>query len=108
MLLRYKNCKTFPKGLHLKFNLPLCKDRNLQRNRNFILCAAAGKIQDQIIKALNIKINSLRQKMTNLGKTVAKKISKEQLKSLNCKIKRTTDKEREKNPIKSANIIETI
>ena len=98
MLLLYKNCKTFPKGLHLKFNLSLCKDRNLQRNRNFILCAAAGKIQDQIIKALNIKINSLRQKMTNLRKTVAKRISKEQLKSLNCKIKRTTDKEREKKP----------
>ena len=97
MLLRYKNCKTYPNGLHLKFNLSLCKeDRTLQRNCNFILCAAAGKIQDQIIKALNIKINSLRQKVKNLLKSVAKRISKEQLKSLNCKIKRITDKETEK------------
>ena len=87
----------FPKGLHLKFNLSLCKeDRNLQRNCNFILRAAAGKIQDQIIKALNIKINSLIQKVRNLRKSVAKRISKQQLKSLNCKIKRITDKEREK------------
>ena len=61
MLLCYKNCKTFPKGLHLKFNRSLCKeDRNLQRNCNFILYAAASKIQDQIIKVLNIKINSIR------------------------------------------------
>ena len=67
MLLRYKNCieekyqEKYPKGLHLKFNLSLCKeDRTLQRNCNFILCAAAGKIQDQIIKVLNIKINSIR------------------------------------------------
>ena len=61
MLLGYKNFKTFPKGLHLKFNLSLCKeDRNLQRICNYILCAAAGKIQDHIIKALNIKINSIR------------------------------------------------
>ena len=103
MLLRYKNCieekyqEKYPKGLHLKFNLSLCKeDRTLQRNCNFILCAAAGKIQDQIIKALNIKINSLRQKVKNLLKSVAKRISKEQLKSLNCKIKRITDKETEK------------
>ena len=97
MLPRYKNCKTFPKGLHLKFNLSLCKeDRSLQRNCNFILCAAAGKIQDQIIKALNIKINSLRQKVRNLLKSVAKRLSKEQLKSLNCKIKIITDKETEK------------
>ena len=63
MLLRYKNCKTFLKGFHLKFNLSLCKeDRNSQLNYNFILCAAAGKIQDQIMKALHIKISSLRQK----------------------------------------------
>ena len=97
MLLCYKNCKTYPKGFHLKFNLSLCKeDRTLQRNCNFILCAAAGKIQDQIIKALIIKINSLRQKVRNLLKSVAKRISKEQLKSLNCKIKRITDKETEK------------
>ena len=45
LLLRYKSCKAFPKGLHLKFNRSLCKeDRNLKRNCNFILCAAAGKI----------------------------------------------------------------
>ena len=83
--------------MHLKFNLPLCKeDRNLQQNCNFILRAAAGKTQDQIIKALNIKISSLRQKVRNLRKNAAKTISKEQFKSLNCKIKRITDEEREK------------
>ena len=43
-----------------------------------------------------MRINSLRQKIRHLGKSVAKRISKEQLKSLNCKIKRVTDKEREK------------
>ena len=61
-----------------------------------MLCAAAGKIQDQIIKALHIKISSLRQKIRNLRKSDAKRISKEQFKFLNCKIKRITDKEREK------------
>ena len=97
MLHRYKNCKTFLKGLHLKFNLSLCKeDRNLQQNCKFILRATAGKIQDQIIKALNIKISSLQQKIRNLRKSAAKTISKEQVKLLNCQIKRTTDKEREK------------
>ena len=97
MLLRYMNCKTSSKGWHSKFNLSLCKeDRNFQRNYNFILRAAASKIQDEIIKALNMKINSLRQKIRHLRKSVAKRISKEQLKSLNCKIKRITDKEREK------------
>ena len=66
IILLYKNCKTFPKGLHLKFNLSLCEeDRNLQRKCNFILRAAAGKIQDQRIKALNTKISSLRQKIIN-------------------------------------------
>ena len=83
----YKNCKTFLKGLHLKFNLSLCKDRNLQRNCNFILCAAAGKIHDQIIKARNIKINSLRQKIRNLRKTVAKRISKNSFNHLAVKSK---------------------
>ena len=68
----------------------------MQRNCNYILCAAAGKIQDHIIKALNIKINSIRQKVRNLRKSVARRISKEQLRSLKCKIKRITDKEREK------------
>ena len=34
--------------------------------------------------------------MRNLHKSVIKRISKEQFKSLNCKIKRITDKEREK------------
>ena len=97
MLLRYKNCKTFLKGLHLKLNLSLCKeDRKSQLNYNFILRAAAGKIQDQIMKAQNIKISSQRQKIRNLCKSDAKTISKEQFKSLNCKIKRITDKEREK------------
>ena len=97
MLHRYKNCKTFPKGLHLKFNLSLSKeDRNLQQNCNFILLDAAGKIQDQIIKALYIKISSPRQKIRNLRKSATKRISKEQFKSLNCKIRRITDKEREK------------
>ena len=43
-----------------------------------------------------MRINSLRQKIRHLRKSVAKRISKEQLKSLNCKIKRVTDKEREK------------
>ena len=58
MLLRYKNCKTFPKGLHLKFNLSLCKkDRNLQRNCNFVFRAAAVKIQDLIIIALKIEFS---------------------------------------------------
>ena len=103
MLLCYKNCKTFFKGLHLKFNLSLCKeeDCNLQTNYNFMLCAAAGKIQDQIMKAQNIKISSLRQKIRNLCKSDAKTISKEQFKSLNCKIKRITDKEKRKNKITS-------
>ena len=97
MLHRYKNCKTFLKGLHLKFNWSLSKEgRNLQQNCNFILRDAAGKIQDQIIKALYIKISSLRQKIRNLRKSAAKTISKEQFKSLNCKIRRITDKEREK------------
>ena len=97
MLHPYKNCKTFPKGFHLKFNLSLWKeDLNSQRNCNFILRAAARKIQDQIIKALNIKISSLRQKIRNLRKSAAKAISKKQFKSLDCKIKRITDKEREK------------
>ena len=54
LLLCYKNCKIFPEGLHLKFNLLLCKKGgNLQRKCNFILCAGASKIQDQLIKALN-------------------------------------------------------
>ena len=97
MLLHYKNCKTFSKGLHLKFNLSLCKkDRNLQRNCNFILRAAAVKIQDQIIKALNIEISQLQQNIRNLRKSIIKRISKKQFKSLNCKIKRITGKEREK------------
>ena len=88
ILLRYKNCKAFPKVLHLKFSLSLCKgDRNLQRNCNFILRAAAGKIQDQITIALNMKISSLRQKTRNLRKSVIRRISKEQFKLLNCKIK---------------------
>ena len=96
MLLRYKNCKTFPKGLHLKFNLSLCKeDRNLQRNCNFILRAAAGKIQDEINKALNIKISLPQEKIRNLP-SVVKRISKKQFKSLNCKMKRINDKERKK------------
>ena len=95
MLLRHRNCKTFPKGLHLKFSLSFCKqDRNLQRNCNFILRAAAGKIPDQIIKALNIKISS--PKIRNLRKSVVKRISKEQFKSPNCKIRRIIDKEKEK------------
>ena len=88
--------------MHLKFNLSLCKeDRNSQLNYNFILCAAAGKIQDQIMKALNIKISSLRQKIRNLRKSDAKTISKEQFKSLNCKIKRIIDNEKRKNEITS-------
>ena len=86
-LFRYKNCKRFPKGLHLNFNLSLCKeDRNLQRNCNFILCAATGKIQDQVTKALNIKINSIREKVRNLRKSVPKRIGKEQFKSIKRKI----------------------
>ena len=103
MLLCYKNCKTFFKGLHLNFNLSLCKeeDCNLQTNYNFMLCAAAGRIQDQMIKALNIKISSLRQKIRNLRKSDAKTISKEQFKFLNCKIKRIIDNEKRKNEITS-------
>ena len=97
MLLCYKNCKTFPKGLHLKFNLSLYKgDCKFQRNCNFMLPAAAGKIQDQIIKALNIKISALGQKRKNIRKSVVKRISKEQFKSLKCKIKKVIDKGREK------------
>ena len=97
MLICYKNCKTFPKDLHLNFNLSLYKeDRNLKRTCNFILRAAASKIQDQITKALNIKISSLRQKLRNLRKSVAKRTNKEQFKSLECKIKKITDKERAK------------
>ena len=61
-----------------------------------MLRRAAGKNQDEIIKALNIKISSLRQKRRNIRKSVAKRISKEQFKLLKCKIKRITHKEREK------------
>ena len=90
ILHRYKNCKTFPKVMHLKFNLSLCKeDRNLQRNCNFILRAAAGKIQDQMIKSLNIKISSLRQKIRNLLKSASKQ------KSLKNSLNRSTVKSKE-------------
>ena len=108
MLLRYENCKTFPKGMHLKFYLSLCdEDRNLQQKCNFILRAAASKIQDQIIKDLNIKISSLRQ-IINLRESAVKRISNEHFKSLKCKIKRITDKERENINVKFINIIEAI
>ena len=53
----------------------------------FYTCSAAGKIQDWIIKALNIKINSLRQKMRSLRKSVVKTFSgSDSVKnSLNCR-----------------------
>ena len=97
MLIRYKNCKTFSKAMHLNFNLSLSKeDHNLKRTCNFILRAAVSKVQDQITKALNIQISSLRQKLRNLRKSVVKRTNKEQFKSLECKVKKITDKERAK------------
>ena len=82
LLLTYKKLKKCPKGMKLRFHLSLCNhDNKLKDVCSNMLHKASTDIHDEIIKALEKEIRTLRTKRKNNRNNIKNKTTRE-----NCKL----------------------
>ena len=81
LLLTYKKSKKYPKGMRLRFHLSLCNhDNKLKDVCSKILHKASNGIRDEIIKALEKEIRTLRTKCNNNRNNIKNKSARENYK----------------------------
>ena len=78
LLLTYKKSKKYPKGIKLRFHLSLCnRDNKLKDICREILHKASTDIRDEIIKALEKEIRTLRTKPNNNRNNIKNETTRE-------------------------------
>ena len=81
LLLTYKRSKKYPKGITLRFHLSLCNHDNKLKDVCYkILHKASTGIRDEIIKALEKEISTLRTKRDNNRSNIKNKTTRKNYK----------------------------
>ena len=83
LLLTNKNSQKYPKGMELRFHQSLCNPKNKLKDAcSKMLHKASNAIRDEIIKALEKEIQSLKTKRNHNRNNVKNKIIRENYKIL--------------------------